>query len=294
VLIAKRQNNQEGVYLIDTSDNNVTDIDTGNNTKTFTPVGWSGDTFVYESVDTSVSSWQSGGQVLKSYDATTGKLYNIDENEGDGTSSSDYATSSFSGIYIFGSQLVYAKNWSASAASELTGKNTSIFSVNASGSNKQDLQDFPVPATSQSYAAKLVAYEPQALYIGVPNTTGTTSYYTYSSGKVTPNSITDSTFNQQYPNYLVSPSGNQTFWADGQSSQGALSVGNASATNQNQIAKFSDYAPYGWYTDNYVLVSENDNELYIMPATGSELPVKVGNYYESMLNNSGNGGGYGG
>ncbi|MGH7240680.1 MAG: TolB family protein, partial [Candidatus Saccharimonadales bacterium] len=77
-LLSKRDGNQ-GIYLIDTSDDKVTNIDGGNANATFTLVGWGGDTFVYETQRSNVSSWQSGAQVLKSYDAAGGKLYTLDQ-----------------------------------------------------------------------------------------------------------------------------------------------------------------------------------------------------------------------
>jgi hypothetical protein len=60
-------------------------------------------------------------------------------------------------------------------------------------------------------------------------------------------------------------------------------VGNSNAGSQRQIAALDGYAPYGWYSDNYVLASRGNDQLYILPASGlsgKQQPFKITDYYE--------------
>ncbi|HWT55886.1 MAG TPA: hypothetical protein VN031_02535 [Candidatus Microsaccharimonas sp.] len=294
-LLSKRDGNQ-GVYLINTSSDDVTNIDGGNANATFSLVGWSGSTFVYETQRSNITSWQSGAQVLKSYDAAGGKLYTLDQTQGEGTSTYDYGFQNFSTIALLNNEVVYAKNWySSQLPDHLSGKSSTLYSVHPDGSSKKSIKDFAVPTgTSYAYAVSLSQYEPYSVYVQVPNGS-TTTYYAYEEGTITQrNDVTDDTWNKPYPTYLVSPSGKATFWSDVRDNKNTLLVGNNEGAAGKQIATLSNYVPYGWYSDNYLLVSKNGSELYVMPTDGSTQPVKITDYYKPQLTYRGYGGGYGG
>lgn len=294
-LLSKRSANTPAIYLIDTSSDKVTNIDEGNTSISFTLVGWSGDTFVYQVGRANVQSWQSGGQALKSYDASAGKLYSIDQTQGEGTSSYDYAFTNFGTISILDNELVYVKNWYGSSVDHLAGKNDSLVSVKPDGSSKKSIKDFLVPAGTQyGYFVSTSQYEPQSVYVQVPNGNNTNTYYEYEDGKLSQKDITEDTFNKGYPTYLVSPTGKQTFWSDARDGKNTLFVGSANAGGAKQIASLSEYTPYGWFSDDYLLVTKSGSELYIMPTDGSKLPFKVTDYYKPQLTFKGYGGGYGG
>ena len=65
-----------------------------------------------------------------------------------------------------------------------------------------------------------------------------------------------------------------------------------------------DYTPYGWFADNYALMSKKGSELYIeavpmnqnFPKTGIQIlqPIKITDYYRPVFSYPGYGGGYGG
>jgi hypothetical protein len=295
-LLSKRDG-QQGVYLIDTSSDNVTNIDGGSSQATFTLVGWSGDTFVYEVSRSNIQSWQSGATAIKSYDASSAKLYNIDQTTGEGTGQYDYGSTSFSIVSILNGELAYTKNWgSSSLPSHLTGKSDSLVTVKPDGSSKKSAKDFPIPDGQQYYYGINVSqYQPYSLYLQVPNNDGTNTYYEYENGSVAAKSdVTDDTFNKTYPTYLVSPSSKLTFWTEVRDNKNTLFVGDTSGANGKQVASLSDYVPYGWYSDSYLLVSKNGSELYAMPTDGSKPPVKITDYYKPQLSYKGYGGGYGG
>jgi hypothetical protein len=64
-----------------------------------------------------------------------------------------------------------------------------------------------------------------------------------------------------------------------------------------QIATLSDYTQYGWFSDDYLLVSKNSSQLFIMPRAGIKQDpeaLKVSDYHKPAQTYPGYGGGYGG
>jgi hypothetical protein len=122
------------------------------------------------------------------------------------------------------------------------------------------------------------------------------NFYTYANGQVKddPTGTANSFYSADYPTYLESPSGDSTFWAEARDGKNTLFVGDPSGQDGKQIATLSDYFTYGWFSDNYLLVSKNSSELYIMPKAGSKDPVKISDYHKPSATFYGYGGGYGG
>jgi hypothetical protein len=295
-LLSKRDGKQ-GVYLIDAATDKTTNIDGGSAEATFTLVGWSGNTFVYEVQRSNIQNWQSGAQAIKSYDASNGKLYTIDQSQGEGTGQYDYGFTNYSTAALLDNELVFSKNWySSQLPNHLAGKSSSLISVHPDGSAKKTIKDFPVPSGTQyAYFVNLEQYEAYSLYVQAPNSDGSNTYYEYEDSNLAAKSdLTDDAYNKAYPTYLISPSGKQTFWSEVRDNKNSLFIGNCDGQNGKQIATLSDYTPYGWYSDNYLLVSKGGSELYIMAADGSKPPVKLTNYYKPQLSYRGYGGGYGG
>jgi hypothetical protein len=200
-------------------------------------------------------------------------------------------------VSLLNGEVVYAKSGgSSSFPNHLTGKSDSLISVKPDGSNKHSIKDFPIPdGTQYYYGINVSQYEPYSLYVQVPNNNGTNSYYEYENGSVTAKSdVTDDTYGKTYPTYLISPNSRHSFWSEVRDNKNTLFVGDGDGTGGKQIATLSDYTPYGWYTDNYLLVSKNGSELYAMPTDGSKSPVKITDYYKPQLTYKGYGGGYGG
>jgi hypothetical protein len=292
---SKRDSNLAKLYLIDTSNDKLTTIDEGN--ATFSPVGWYGSQFVYSVYRNGVQSWQPNAQALKSFDAASAKLTVIDQTAGEGSSQYDYGYSSFSSVYILENEVVYTKNWYASAnfPNHLDGKSASLISVHPDGSNKKTIKDYPVPVGTQySYYVGVSAYEPQALYVQVPSVSGS-SYFEYEGGKLTAKSDMNDQkyYNEPYPTYLLSPSGKHTFWSEQRDGKNTLFVGDPNAGNPQQVAALSDYVPYGWYSDDYLLVSKNSSELSILAVSGGKVQ-KVTDYHKPAADFRGYGYGYGG
>ena len=287
-LLARRDGAHASLYLIDTTTDKLTQIDT--NDALFTLTGWSGHDFVYQSRSNTLADWQPKQTTLKSFSADTGKLTNVDETIATGTGYGDYVGESFTGVYVVDNQIVYAKNWLGNSL-QTASKRPGIYSAKANGSEKKLVKDF-----NQSYLA-LIQSRPKEVYVQ-QSSDGTNVFYAFTeSGLKDEPNLTPATFNQFYATYLQSPSGSKTFWYEPRDGKNTLMVGDGYGQNGKELLSVGEYVAYGWYSDDYVLLSRNGSELFIAPVKLglSEYNLqKVTDYHKPAVNFLGYGGGYGG
>jgi hypothetical protein len=299
-LLSKRAGEKASIYLIDTTNGDkLSTIDEGN--ADFTLVGWSNDRFVYQVSRNTVSDWQSNKYALKSFDPTTGRSLLLDQTQASGSGQNDYVGQYFGSPYLIDDQVVYAKGWSGFGNSPVSGKQGEVDTIGADGSGHKVVKTFAGPSSGTGYGYQTISistvlYEPGGFYISVGNTGENPTFYDYEDGKISGDTemTEDKFFTTPYPTFLVSPSSNATFWADQRDGKNTLFIGDKSAKNQKQVASLSAYNTYGWFTDDYLLVSKNSSELYIMGKDGGGTPLKITDYYKPAVTYNGYGGGYGG
>jgi len=294
-LSAKRDPSQPGqLYLVNSQSGALTTIDEGD--ASFQLVGWSDHRFVYLVNRNNVSAWSDKRESLKSYDADTGKITILDETTATGTNAGNYQTEVIRTPYILANKIVYAKSWDFGGYSAgATDKKPAIMSVDPNGNNKQRIKEFAIQHFAD-ITARL--YEPQGIYFQV-NIDGTYSYYEFEDNAVkSVTNIDETKFYQTiYPTYLISPSGQKTFWSESRDGKNTLIVGDQSAQNGKTLASLSDFTAYGWYSDRYVLLSKGGSELYIASASDpfdTVQPIKITNYHKPQISFPGYGYGYGG
>lgn len=290
------ENDSAQLNLIDTTNGDkVTSIDSGTDVS-FSSVGWDGDYFIYDVTRNDVQNWQNGQQALKSYDAQTGKITVLDQTTGTGTATYSYVHSYFEYEYIINGDVLYGTEWNSDNYTPSAGSKLATFtSIQPDGTGKKVLETFGGNTYSNYEYFDIRPYEADGLYIGFYDAEGG-AYYTYEDGAVKGDpSLTPQQFNSATyeTTYLLSPSGNQTFWSVSADGKNNLLVGDDGGNNGKQVATLSDYDVYGWYTDNYLLVSKDSSELYIMPVAGGT-PIKISDYYKPAQNFYGYGSGYGG
>lgn len=285
------------IDLIDTSNDQMTNIDEGN--ASFTLVGWDGDKFVYRVDRNSVYAWQNGQEVIKSFDAPTKKLATLAQTSASGNQY-DYVRQYFGSVYTLGNKVVYSLNWTAYYYSfyQLNSKQATLNAVNLDGSGSAVIKSFGMaPGTQTSdVSINTVPYdEPDSIAVSFSDGQKD-NFYEYKDGKIsTATDITTQSFySGVYPTFLLSPSGNNVFWSVYADGKNNLKVGDNNAQNLQVIASESDYSPYGWFTDGYILVQKSNSELYILSSDGKNQPFKVTNYYKPATSYRGYGGGYGG
>ncbi len=293
-LLSHRQGANSSVYLIDTTQNDkLTTIDEGD--ANFYLAGWSNDTFVYRVSRNNTPADQSS-QALKSYNATTSKLNVLDQVV---PVAPEGLFQDFGSPYIINDHIFYAKTWSGgfATADKLSGKSAELVSIKNDGSEKKTVRSFSLVSGAHTYnlGLEVKSYAPTELYLAF-NDGNKTSFYEYENGGVkdASNLTEQAFFDTLYPTFLLSPSGKQTFWSEQRDGKNAFFLGDSSAGDKKQITTQAEYTPFGWYSDDYLLVAKQSSELYIMPADGSQTPQKITDYYKPPINYSGYGGGYGG
>ncbi len=291
-LLSRRDGDKAALYLIDTSNDKTTQFDNGD--ADFNLVGWSSHRFVYDVTRNNLNIWQSGRQVLKSYDADRQQLNLLDQNAAEGSDTHHYRRQFFGTYSIVDEVVIYPTYWDASQNTS-NDNNDSIRGVKADGQDKKDYKTF---GPNEAAYISAVPYEAQSVYFDVRSADyQNDSFYEFEDGGIKTASIDTAKFNDSYPTFLQSPSGKQTFWAEFRDGKNTLFVGDSKGENKKQVAALSDFQTYGWYDDDYTLVSKNGSELYILPAGGladGQKPLKITDYYKPAVVYRGYGGGYGG
>ncbi|HSW77770.1 MAG TPA: carboxypeptidase regulatory-like domain-containing protein [Candidatus Chromulinivoraceae bacterium] len=290
--LSHRTNDQAGqLYLVDTQTGAVKVIDQGDVSMGL--VGWSGHHFIYNVYRNNVQYWQANRQALKSYDAETGTLTTIDQNASIGDQYNNLVAS-INTPYIVNDKVIYTISWSANGSyyysNQASENKIAIMSVNPDGSSKQRIKDFDM----QRYGDIQPRLQlPQTLYYKVSIDGGDAKYYSY-NGTVADLNISQAQFYSQSNTYLLSPDGTHTFWSDYRDGKNTLLVGDKNASNPQTIASLSDYTAYGWFSNDYILLSKGGSELYIAsahsPLSATNQLLKVTNYYKPGYNYPG---GYG-
>jgi len=299
-LLSKRDGGDNAkLFLLDTTSDKLTTMDEGQ--ADFSVVGWNNHAFIYTVTRSAVSAWQPNRQALKSYDADSGKIVTLDQTTAQGDQNT-YVDTYFGGQYILKDEIVYVKNWQSSysyaAWQMLNNKAAEVHSVHADGTNNHVVKSYSLPSAgpvSGSISVNARLYEPQGIYLQFAEGPNPTNIDQYEDGaiKAVTNMTTDEFYQTPYPTYLISPNGNSTFWAEQRDGKNTLFVGDTDGKNGKQVAFASDYTVYGWYTDQYLLVSKSSSELDIMPVGGGDM-IKLTDYYKPAINLSGYGYGYGG
>ncbi|MBI2592329.1 carboxypeptidase regulatory-like domain-containing protein [Candidatus Saccharibacteria bacterium] len=298
-LLSRRDSDLAKLYLIETGNDKITAIDEGN--ATFNPLGWSGAYFVYQVDRKGYQPWQPKQHVLKSYDVAAKKTNLLDETGASGSSSNDAKYEFYSSTYIVGQRLVFSKAWYMGPGTEASDDNQlGIYSVSATGNGgKATHKTFSYQADKSTYEQSFLN-KPDQVYFQVTEKDGEAKYFVYANNQVSENPSVKDDFNNnlnsgQYITYLLSPSGGSTFWSESRDGKNSLFIGDGVGGNAKQIAKLSEYETYGWYTEDYLLVSKNSSELYIFGTEGlkkDDAALKITDYHKPDF--SYYGGGYGG
>lgn len=285
-LISKRDGGQyDKLFVIETATDKVTTADEGE--ATFSVYGWSGDRLVYSVERQNINHWKPKREAIKSYHAPSKKLTTHAETTAKGTQFS-YAAETFSYIYLLDKEVLYTRNWQGATGLE----RATLDRFNVDGSQKQQLKRY-----HDDYLETRIA-EFGEVYIQYYRD-GKPYHDAYEDGKLTTiKSSTNEFYSAAYPSYLVSPSGKKTLWSDFRDGQNVFFVGDGGGGNGKQVGSAEDFRAYGWFTDDYLLLTKKDSEMRIMPAASTqsnlESILKIGNYYKPDYYRAGFGYGYGG
>ncbi len=294
-LLSKRDGGEYAkLFLIEADGDKLTTMDEGE--ATFDIRGWSGDRLIYTVTREKVKTWEPKRQAIKSYHVPSKKITLLAETNAVGYDNS-HAYEDFNSVNVLDQKVIYAITWydsrySSYYPSQIDGKKASVNSVLADGSEKKTVKSYDFPYLNSRTA------DFGEIYILIQDSEKG-RVEEYHNGKVESTSITrDDFYNESYPTYTVSPSGNKTLWSDYRDGKYVISVGDGNGENGKEIGRTDEYSVYGWFTDDYILLTKKGSEMYIMPADGLdgglEKSSKITDYYKPNYNNQGFGYGYGG
>ena len=95
--------------------------------------------------------------------------------------------------------------------------------------------------------------------------------------------MSDRDFYAPTPSYLMSPSGTKTFWSEMRDGKSVMFQGDNALNNRLEV-QAGDFAPYGWYGNDYVLYTKSGSQLYIAPV-GSAFngEHKITDYHRAQM-----------
>jgi hypothetical protein len=286
------------LFVINTSNDSMLAMDNIADAS-FNPVGWSNHNFIFTANKYNAPQWQPNRSSLKSYNAESGKVILLDQTKADGNNAADFVNENIGSVYQIGDKVLFEKYWSG-YSSKFSGKQGGIYSASANGGSVQTLKTFDYEFMKNSSISS-IPDEVSKVYYNIVEKDADPSYYVYENGKVSAKKDIKDDFDKYYQQgattYLQSPSGSNTFWSESRDGKNTLFIGDQNGDNGKQIASLADYKPYGWFSDDYLLISKNSSELYIMSTSGINeklQPIKVTDYHKPAQNFYGYGGGYGG
>jgi hypothetical protein len=258
------------LYILSTNDDRLLGVDSGK--ANFALQGWAGNTLIYTVSRTDIPDTQTGKNKLKSYDATTGKITQLDQTKGTVADDGSTAFETYAASMVFGNTVVYAKNWTISGSG--SGEEHTLNAIDVDGQNYKKVASYS--ALDKIYYSQ---HKANSFYIlQQPGSGGTDSYFEYVVNS-TPKQVNLDT-NQFYAGsqgYYPSPSGKSILWTEQRDGKNTFLIGDSNGGNGQSVGSFSDYLPFGWYTDRYLILTKSANELYLMSAHGGT-PVKISDY----------------
>ncbi|HZM64621.1 MAG TPA: hypothetical protein VFB59_05795 [Candidatus Saccharimonadales bacterium] len=290
-LLSKRDGGEYAkLFLIETGSDKVTVMDEGD--ASFGLYGWSDDSFVYKVYRQKLNIWQPKREALKSYNAPGKKITTLSETDAVGSHQYDAAYESLT-AYILDDEIVYTKNWqSGYYSSALNGKKATFNRIHADGGHKENIKTFNddtyVETRTGDFGEIKILYEEA----------GAAKVDVYRHGNLAVGaSKSEEFYEEAYPLYSVSPSGKKTLWSDYRDGKNIFFVGDENGENGKEVGRSEDFTIYGWFTDDYILVTRKGSELRIMPSDNTEgidKAAKISDYYKPDYENRGFGYGYGG
>ena len=286
---------KETVSYIDTSTNTIKVADEGD--ATFQIIGWYEDRLIYV-VNRNVTE-ETEKYKLKSYNPVDGKIALLDITEfkslgyscdSYGYCGDKYYEETITKVAIVDGGILYAKEQYGGP-----GPTSKIYKIKADGKDKTEVASIE----EGNYIQQFVAWDPNEIYYNYyENTSNSYKYFELAFNDSEPKEITDPiekiAFDTGvYNAYLLSPNSEKSFWSESRDGKSVFFTGGKSGEDENELIRLSEYAAYGWYTNEYLLLTKNSSELFIMPVDGGE-PVKITDYHKPENGYRPYGYGYGG
>lgn len=295
-LLANRNGSESHLYVINTSNDSINEVNP--KATRYRIFGWTPDGhLIYKIYNNNMPIWMSGTEDLMTYNASSGISSILAASKGIGTSSSNFANQNFQNIILLSNnKILYSSVWRGTnnlmvtnLPSQSTIPQQTMNIVDSNSLNSHVLLSVPA---DDCYGFNVMLVGLIKVVVSLYNEANqNTSYYIYNNAQLS--SINKQNYNSylnssQTPygqfRYLVSPNNNKVLVSKYINGHNAIFTESINGGSKQQIAILNTtYNIYGWVTNNYVLVSKNNNELYVMPASGANNQndlIKVTNYLE--------------
>jgi hypothetical protein len=277
-LFTKRNNanNGAGLYILNTDTSKLSKVEESANVN-ITQIGWSGTYFVYSLYNYSTPQYQTGVSALKSYNAALDSMATLDQSQGEGDlTGNSYQV--FSVATLIDGNVVYGTSWETNQPGRLDTKSDTINSIQLNGTNKKTLRSLTIPTGASYIALAQVLVAPEVSYFEMPSSNNDPSsgaiFFKYTKGGLTQtNNFTYANFtDQNVANGFItlSPSGSASLFQDSVDGHLVVSTGDSSGSNKQKIIELpSDGDVKGWLDNDYILIAQSNNQLYVIPASTS-------------------------
>lgn len=227
-------------------------------------IGWVGNRLHYRLTRSQTDYWKASRTALKRYDAVDGKSFIIDQNRSHGGSENDATYEHYGRLHMLTGGLFFSKTWIKPAFAEVRAtQSDGLYYIRADSNEVEMLQteekrSFGTKPTIESYKTS-----PTSVIIRYSHE-DQTKHFRFEAGLLVSEAVDNEAFREKYPNYLLSPGGMNSLWRN---QKNQLVVGTQNGQDGSVIEPQTGYIPFGWVTDNYILVLEN-SDLLVMPSNG--------------------------
>ena len=248
--------NQQGLYIIDTSNNNFSEFDSNNS---YSPIGWIGHDFVYLVTSSTLNSAQPGYEQIKVYNALTNEISLLDSSQVSGTAT-NYAYQNFSNFIIVNGNLFYTSSYLAVGTYDLSTLNDTVNMINSTTLAKTSLLTLAANTVS---SLKLSQDGINHFNLTLLNATSNQNqYYSYDQNNQTLVSTTISPSTINYSSFFLSANNNYYWMQSSSSGQNQIYTASISSPSPKLIGT-TIYSLVGLW-NNYLLLMKN-NTFYLSP-----------------------------
>ena len=275
-------NNKLTLYLYETFKNKLTSIDSSSSGIVIN--GWTPDNVLVFTHLTNFAIDNSGPKLQAFKVGSNNKVYDLDNSNTNGFDVYSFEQENYNYVYVNNDDnVIFTKFWSGDPQVVKQSSTTiSVVSVNNSNQfHKIDPQQKINYSDVYSSRPKVSLTSPNSQNLAFTNSSnGQVSYYTYLNGKssnVTDIKVKNSIVNPKTnSDFYLSPNNNNQMWSKIDGNTTTINIGSLNGDNPTVIAKFDNsYKPYGWLTNNYILLNKDDTGLYIIPSQGTDNQSKI-------------------
>lgn len=239
----------------------------------YEPIGWVQESFLYKTSPQYTGGFVVGIETLQTYNPDTKERYTLDSTKTEGVSNADFAKEYFGSVYIVFDQVYYEKYWQASYyyGARLANKSITVNSAKPKETPKilkQWQAGYDSFIRSVRVAPKVFHYFVQL--DGVIN-----SFWELKNNVVTESAVisADDFTIRKYPSFFLSPNGRLAVWEEKRDGKNNILIGSDNGDSVENFAQETDFAIVDWYSNDYVLLSKQNSELFITSRAG----IKSGN-----------------